>query len=166
MQHALKSATAVVTDEGLFEAIAATWDLDRVGERISQGAFALTIQNWRTIGRPVPCHWDHKGGDPQFVIGTIDPMTMRETPEGLLVEGRLDLDHSAVAREAWRAMRSGSIALSFGFLTLKSHTEGNVKVLDQLDLYEISLTPSPANAATRVLSMKGRPITRIASFAA
>ena len=34
-------------------------------------------------------------------------------------------------------MRSGVIALSFGFMALKSHTEGDVKVLDQLDVDEM-----------------------------
>ena len=51
-------------------------------------------------------------------------------------------------------MRTGSIGLSFGFLVTKSHNEGDVRMLDEIDLYEISLTPSPMNADTRVLSMK------------
>jgi hypothetical protein len=70
---------------------------------------------------------------------------------------------SAIAREAWRAMRKRVVALSFGYLVVNSHKEGNVRVLDELDLYEISLTPTPANPATRVLSMKGG-FWRIARF--
>jgi hypothetical protein len=146
--------------------IAATWTLDRAGEQIRRGAFTDTISQWRLSRKAVPVHYDHEGGDPAYVIGTIDPMKMRETSEGLLVEEQLDLEHSAVAREAWRAMRSGAISLSFGFLTLKSHNEDTIRVLDQLDLYEISLTPSPMNPATRVLSMKSTRLEprRIATF--
>jgi hypothetical protein len=69
MEHVVKSASAVVTDAGIFEALAATWITDRQSERISRGAFRKTITRWRNSGRPVPLHWDHRGGDPQYIIG-------------------------------------------------------------------------------------------------
>jgi HK97 family phage prohead protease len=137
--------------------------VDRGQERISRGAFAGTIARWRLANRPVPLHWDHKA-EPQFVVGRIEEM--RETTEGLWVSGRLDLEESAVAREAWRAMKGGTVGLSFGYLVTKSHDEADVRVLDEVDLFEVSLTPSPMNADTRVLSMKSARLEprRIASF--
>jgi HK97 family phage prohead protease len=66
-----------------------------------------------------------------------------------------------------RALPEGAIGLSFGYLVTKSHPEGDVRVLDEVDLFEVSLTPSPMNADTRVLSMKSmgrREPRRIASF--
>jgi hypothetical protein len=38
---------ATVTDLGYFEAIAATWAVDRQNEKIRKGAFAQTIKNWQ-----------------------------------------------------------------------------------------------------------------------
>ena len=164
VEHKVKAASATVTDRGTFEALVAAWTVDRGGDRIQPGAFAGSIASWRAAAKPVPLHWDHKS-DPQFVIGRIDDM--RETAEGLWVKGQLDLQGSEVAREAWRAMRSGAIGASFGYLTKKSHHEGDVHVLDELDLFEVSLTPAPMNSDTRVLSMKSTPRrepSRIASF--
>jgi phage head maturation protease len=79
---------------------------------------------------------------------------MRETADGLLVRGRLDLQGSETAKAAWRAMREDSMSLSFGFVAGKRHDEGDVTVLDQIDLFEVSIVPAPANDRTRVVSMK------------
>jgi phage head maturation protease len=51
-------------------------------------------------------------------------------------------------------MRSGVVSLSFGYLVTKSYNEGKTRVLDEVDLFEITLTSTPANADTHVLSMK------------
>jgi phage head maturation protease len=89
------------------------------------------------------------------VIGSIDPSTMREEPRvGLHVRGQLDLESSETAREVWRLMKRNVVGLSFGFLTTASHTDGEVKVIDEVDLFEITVTAAPANADTRVLDMK------------
>ena len=80
---------------------------------------------------------------------------MRETDEGLYVEGRLDLTDSEVAREAWRSMKSNGVALSFGYKVDRSHKGSDgVTLLDELDLFEVSVTPGPANPETRFLSLK------------
>jgi hypothetical protein len=53
-------------------------------------------------------------------------------------------------------MKAGRIALSFGYIvTSDFKRDDGVRELLGVDLYEISLTPSPANPDTRVLSMKG-----------
>jgi HK97 family phage prohead protease len=129
VEHALKAATALVSEKGEFSAVAAAWSTDRGQERIARGAFLASIARWRLANRPVPLHWDHKS-TPEYVVGHVD--SMRETSEGLRVTGRLDLEESSVAREAWRAMRSGAIGLSFGYLVTKSHSEGDVRVLDEV----------------------------------
>jgi Caudovirus prohead serine protease len=51
--------------------------------------------------------------------------------------------------------KRGRVGLSFGYLVTSAHDEADgVKVLDSVDLFEITLTPSPANADTRILSTK------------
>jgi HK97 family phage prohead protease len=127
---------------------------ERKGRPIVKGAFADTIAAWQHTGRTVPLHWSHSP-EPDDIIGSVDPRSMRETDEGLVVKGELDLDNSERARQAWRAMKTGSMALSFGYLTQRERQAADgANELLTLDLFEISLTPGPSNPATRVLDMK------------
>lgn len=153
MQHLEVKAAATTTDKGQFSAIAAAYTLDRVGDEIVPGAFQKTIAAWQTSGKRITLHWDHRG-DPEDIIGTVDPSSMRETKDGLYVEGQLDLKGSSQAREAWRSMKADALSLSFGYLATKTKQRGKVKQLLEIDLYEISIVPAPANADTRVLSLK------------
>jgi hypothetical protein len=71
------------------------------------------------------------------------------------VKGKLDLEGSEVAREAWRLVKAGTAALSFGYLATDTFRRADgIEELRELDLYEISLTPAPANPDTRILSFK------------
>ena len=143
------------TDQGEFTALAATWSVDTVNEQIVKGAFRKTLRACATSGKRIPIHWNHET-DAMNVIGSVDPATARETDEGLYVKGRLDLEDSAVAKEAWRSMKDNRVALSFGYLvTGDRKRRDGVRELTELDLFEVTLTPSPANPDTRVLSMKG-----------
>jgi HK97 family phage prohead protease len=106
MEHLTVKAVATATDLGEFTAIAATYDIDRVKEQIAPGAFERTIARWQASGKNLPVHWNHSRAAAD-IIGAIDPATMREVPDqGLYVEGKLDLQHSEVAREAWRSMKN------------------------------------------------------------
>jgi uncharacterized protein len=149
----LKATTEVGTDRGEFTAIAAAYSLDRDRERIRPGAFKATIERWQATGRPMPLHWNH-GSAAEDVIGSIDPASMRETDAGLLVEGQLDLEDSAVAREVWRLVKRDTVGLSFGYMVESARELDGVRELLALDLFEISLTPAPANRDTRVTSFK------------
>jgi len=74
---------------------------------------------------------------------------------GLYVARKLAIDTSEVAREAWRSMKNGALSLSFGFMTNRSHKRSDgVKELLDVDMFEISVVPHPANMDTRILSMK------------
>jgi uncharacterized protein len=158
------TAKATTTDLGQFSAIAASWSQDREGDVITRGAFAQTISMWRLSEKQIPLHWNHSGS-PEDIIGTVDPSTLKETDEGLLVEGQLHLEESERAREIWRSVKSGAISLSFGYLVKSEHTrDDGIRELTQLDLYEISLTPAPANSDTRVLSTKSVKPIKIARF--
>ncbi len=155
MQHlTLATKATAITDEGVFSAIAATYAVDRVGDQIIRGAFDESIKRWQGAGRSLPLHWNHRG-EAANVIGSVDPTTMRETTEGLYVEGQLDLEESEVAREAWRSMKANRVALSFGYVvTADRKREDGVRELLGLDLFEISVVAAPANPDTRFLSLK------------
>jgi HK97 family phage prohead protease len=154
VQHlAVKAAFSEVTDLGEFTAIAAAYTVDRVKDRIVPGAFEKTIAQWRASGKRIPVHWDHCG-DAANVIGSIDPAPSAKLDQGLYVEGKLDLQASEVAREAWRSMKNDAVSLSFGYVALKSRRRGVINDLPELDLFEVSIVPHPANPDTRVLRMK------------
>jgi HK97 family phage prohead protease len=165
MEHLTVKAVAAATDLGQFTAIAAVFgNVDRDGDRIVKGAFAASIEAWQRTGRTVPLHWNHQA-DPDSIVGHIDPGSMVETDQALVVEGQLDLEDSNRARKAWRAMRTGSIGLSFGYLTQKQRKAADgANELLALDLFEVSLTPAPANPDTRVLNMKSVDADRDAEF--
>jgi HK97 family phage prohead protease len=153
MQHKQVGAVAAATDAGTFSAIAATYSLDRQGDVIVPGAFAKTIEAWRSAGKMIPIAWNHSG-EAADIIGYIDPAFMREQEAGLYVEGRLDLENSETAREAWRSMKANSVGLSFGFKSDSRKRADGVTELTNIDLFEISVTATPANFDTRVLAMK------------
>lgn len=155
LEHKTHEAKArTLTDAGEFTAIAAAYTVDRVKERIVPGAFKSTIERWQASGKLIPLHWDHSG-DAKDIIGTIDPASMAETAEGLEVKGKLDLDESEVAREAWRSMKANRVGLSFGYLVTESGSaDDGITELKALDLFEISVTPAPANPDTRFVSLK------------
>lgn len=155
--HKQITAKATATDQGEFVAIAAAYSVDRANDRIIPGAFGKTIGKWRTSGKQVPLHWNHQG-EPEDIIGTIDPSQVEETDDGLQVAGRLDLANSTKAKEAWRAMKTGSMSLSFGYVVVKATKAADgVNDLQELDLFEVSVVPGPANADTRFLALKSVP---------
>ena len=155
-QLALKATATAIADQGTFTAIAAAYSLDHHSEMIAPGAFTDTAERWRQSGKLLPVAWNHSV-EPEDLIGSIDPHSLVETDEGLQVTAQLDIETSARAREAWRSVKSRSIGLSFGFLVVKSHDEPDgVRVLDELDLYEVSLTATPANSDTRIIAAKSQ----------
>jgi HK97 family phage prohead protease len=157
LEHkAVETTTRVHEDLGEFSAFAATYDVDRVKDRIRFGAFEKTIARWQASGKRIPLHWAHRG-EAKNVIGSVDPATAREVAGlGLYVEGKLDLDESEVAREAWRSMKDNRVGLSFGYLVPEGGQKriNGINNLLELDLYEISVAPGEINPETRFLSLK------------
>jgi HK97 family phage prohead protease len=149
----IKAASRVSTDRGEFSALAAAWSVDRENDQIVRGAFAKTIERWQGSGKRIPLHWNHSP-DPKDIIGWVDPAAMRETGDGLFVRGKVDLA-SDMARQAWRLMKNNAVSLSFGYLvTDETKRSDGVRELREIDLFEVSIVPAPANADTRILSTK------------
>ena len=52
-------------------------------------------------------------------------------------------------------MKQNAVALSFGYLVTADHKRADgVRELHGIDLFEISITPNPANADKRIVSTK------------
>ncbi|MDZ4363225.1 HK97 family phage prohead protease [Brevundimonas sp.] len=75
------------------------------------------------------------------VVGVWDEMV--EDDRGLFVRGRI-ADWSPDARYAAALARAGALdGLSIGFRAVKAHRDGRLRVLTQVDLWEVSLVTFP-----------------------
>jgi HK97 family phage prohead protease len=157
----LKISTVPLTkgaDEGTFTGYASTWlgEPDLQGEVIVPGAFSQSILDWRARNAWPSLLWNHEWDSPASVLGVVTDMV--EDERGLLVTGRLDLDHEpAVA--VYKAMKSGRItAFSFAYAVIAEHKrDDGVNVLDELDVLDVTITPNPANRNARLVSVKSEP---------
>lgn len=117
---------------------------DRVGDMVEKGAFA-------GVRLPIPMLFAH---DPTQPVGTWDDAT--ETGAGLIVKGRLLIEHVERAREVRALVHSGAIGgLSIGFSTRKAvgRTTGG-RTITALDLVEISLVTIPMHPGAKITSAK------------
>jgi HK97 family phage prohead protease len=105
-------------------------------------------------GKVVPLHWDHQQSSPDAIVGYVNPFAMRESKQGLVVAGKVDLDTER-GQQVWRLMRANSVGFSFGFLMGDAHTRSDgVREIRSVDVFEVSVTARPANDGTRVLGLK------------
>ncbi|WP_338683935.1 HK97 family phage prohead protease [Streptomyces acidiscabies] len=146
------------TEEGVFEAIVAAYNLDSVGDKITPGAFAETLAEWKGRGDPIPVLWSHMSHDPDYHIGEV--LEAEERPEGLWVKARIDLDEGTKARKVYDLLKGRRVTqFSFAY----DVEEGSwVEVKDgpgyyelrKLKLYEVGPTLIGANQSTELLDVK------------
>ena len=112
------------------------WAPDGGRDVVAAGAFGESLAR-----RPaVPMLHGHDPGRP---VGVWDDLT--EDARGLRVRGRIRGD-TAAGRLAQALARTGRLdGLSIGFRTRRARTDraGPFRVLSEVDLVEISLTPHP-----------------------
>jgi len=97
------------TDEGVFEAIVAAYNVDSVGDKITPGAFAETLAEWKGRGDPIPVLWSHMSHDPEYHIGEV--LEAEERPEGLWVKARIDLDEGTKAARVYKLLKGVETAM-------------------------------------------------------
>jgi HK97 family phage prohead protease len=144
------------TEDGVFEALVATYDVDSIGDRIVPGAFADTLAEWKASGDPIPVYWSHRMDDPDYNIGFVEDA--EERAEGLWVKGRLDLDASKAA-QVYRLMKGRRVTqFSFAYDVIDgspAKSEGADEFeLRKLKVYEVGPTPIGMNQATELLGVK------------
>lgn len=144
------------TDEGVFEAIVAAYNVDSGGDRIIPGAFADTLAEWAKSGDSIPVYWSHRLDDPDFNIGHV--IDARETADGLWVRAQLDMD-SPKAAQVYRLLKGRRVTqFSFSYEILDGAPgtfEGdNVYELRKVGLWEVGPTPIGMNQTTELLGVK------------
>ena len=130
-----------------FEGYAATFgNEDSVNDIIMKGAFTKSLGK-----RKVKMCWQHRFSE---VIGSFTEI--KEDDAGLYVKGRLNLGVEK-AREAYALIKSGdldSMSIGYGTIVSEYNDETNVRLLKELELYEISIVTEPANAMATITNVK------------
>jgi len=129
---------------------------DSYNDVVVAGAFANTIKNGGRSGNGVAMLWQHRSGEP---IGVWEQL--EENKRGLKVHGQLTLGVQK-ADEALKLLKSGAIkGLSIGFDTVESEVKNpdaewdkRIRLLKEIDLWEISLVTFPANTRAKITSVK------------
>ncbi len=146
-----------LTDEGVIEGYASIFsNVDYGGDKVMPGAFVESLAKSRQHGRTVKMLWNH---DPSQPIGVWEDLA--EDGKGLRGRGRLVMEVPK-AREAHALMKAGAIGgLSIGYRTIKAEPDGNVRLLKQVDLFEVSLVTFPMNDRARLTAVKADGIEEI-----
>jgi uncharacterized protein len=134
-----------VDDAGKFTGIGAVYNnVDLGGDKILPGAFTRTL----AAGKALPLLWQHNPSDP---IGSVK---LTDTSQGLMVEGQL-LMSDPTAAKAYKFLKEGIIkGLSIGYETLKSALVDEVRELQELKLWEVSIVTFPMNEMATVTGIK------------
>lgn len=119
-------------------------NVDTYGDRIEAGAFAGSLAT-----RMPKLVWQHDLYQP---IGKWTEA--KEDSHGLFLRGKLTLGVEK-GREAYELMKDGALdGLSIGYRTKTATNEGNVRVLKEIDLWEVSLVTIGANPDALVTGVK------------
>ena len=143
-----------VSADGTFTGYGSVFgNMDSDRDVIAPGAFAGSLK--KKGASKVKLLWQH---DPRQPIGVWEEMS--EDKRGLKVTGRLLINQGVPkADEAYALLKAGALdAMSVGFSTTQQDWEiddkKRVRVIKNLDLWEISLVTFPANARARITRVK------------
>ena len=124
---------------------------DSYGDVVANGAFTKSLAEQKAAGRMPAMLWQH---DPRTPIGAWTEM--REDNIGLYCIGQLLLTVPAGA-EAYEHVKAKTVdGLSIGFETVERtwNYDENIRILNVVRLWEVSLVTFPANSSARVSGHK------------
>lgn len=145
-------AKALSDEEGIVEALVATYDLDSGGDQIVPGAFEKSLTEWAESGDPIPFIWSHQHNDLNAYLGQV--IEAKETDQGLYVKAQIDMDDEQ-NRKAYRQIKGGRVKnYSFAYDIRDAEDKDGVQMLKDLELIEVGPTLIGMNRATRTLAVK------------
>jgi HK97 family phage prohead protease len=143
------------TDDGVIEALVATYDVDTIGDRIIPGAFTKSLEEWAESGHPIPFIWSHMHNDLDAYLG--DVLEAKEIDDGLWIKAQIDMEDSKAAK-AFRLLKGGRVRnYSFAYDVVDAGPDEDgpgETALKELRLYEVGPTLIGMNRQTRTLTAK------------
>ncbi len=136
---------------------AATWDRDKVGDRIVKGAFASSITRRGPrlvngeIRSEIKLYYNHCS-----IIG--HPLKMVEDDRGLYVEAFIA--ETSLGDDVLALIESGALdAMSFAYDVVEYDRDRATgeRLLQELELYEIGPVDFPCNPKAAILGLKSLP---------
>lgn len=156
-KHFYKSSEIKADEFGMIAGYFSTYDKtpDSYGDIIEPGAFTETIKKRAESGHPFPLCFNH---DFSAVIGAVD--SVKDTEKGPYIEAHF-LD-TQLAQDVRKMLQSESIyQFSFAYDVLKARAPyeeeakaGVLNVLQELEVFEISVVTVPANQNAVVTEVK------------
>lgn len=147
-------------EEGVISGYASVFgNVDSYGDIVVKGAFSGFLKRAAESGKVVPVFYGHNMEDPKANIGgTIE---LREDGHGLFFKAQLDLSGNTYGRVVYEQLKDGRLdSLSFGYSVLDAKMTDTGYELRELELYEISVVPIPANREALITEVKaGRAIS-------
>lgn len=133
---------------GQFSGYASTYNLDLQNDKIQPGAFAQSIADKK--GK-VPIFFNHEDW-----IGFST--SLAEDGKGLAMNGELALGNT-IADNAYALVQKAAqldfrVGMSIGFTATDWDWDGNVRTLKEINLYEVSITPFPAQPKAFINDVK------------
>lgn len=125
-------------------------NVDSYGDIVAKGAFSRTLEAAKEAGRMPAMLWQHNAEEP-IGVWTL----MREDAKGLYVKGQFA--DTQRGREALALIKMGALSgLSIGYSTVAADYDksADVRVLTDVDLWEVSPVTFPANDQARITSAK------------
>lgn len=132
---------------------------DSYGDVVVKGAFSSFLQKISLSRKVVPVFYGHNMEDPRANIGRV--LTLAEDDYGLKFDAQLDISGDTYGRIVYDQLKDGRLdSMSFGYQVLDYSIEKDVTELKELELFEISVVPIPANPAAKITEVKaGRAIS-------
>lgn len=138
---------------GIFEGYASVFNVvDLTNDNILQGAFKKSLEKFKKENNFPPMLWQHDTANP---IGAW--REMREDKHGLFVKGELFIKDIPRAKEAYKLLKEKVITgLSIGYRATKwkKDEEKKTRILEEVDLGEVSLVTFPANEKATISKIK------------
>lgn len=137
---------------GVVRGYASTYgNVDRGNDKVMPGAFQKSLQRYIESKRPIKMYFNHNSNE---IIGGFPVEKMKDDPNGLYVEGQINLGVQK-GREAYALAKQGVMQdFSIGYTVDDYDMKNGIRELKQLELWEISMVGEPMNPEARIITVK------------
>ena len=125
--------------------------VDSVNDIVAKGAFEMSLREHKAAGTSPKMLWQHDPGKPCGIWTDFS-----EDSKGLHLKGKL-LKETTLGKEAHEFAKAGAVTgLSIGFRTKRYEyqTDSDIRVLTEVDLWEVSLVTFPALKVAGLTAVK------------